>query len=262
MKRVILLCLLICTLFSVTVFGSSHFGIYDPYYYNQELHLLKIVYCEHPFTHIQATQPVSCDTPGYGYKICSCCGRILRRDFNYSDSLGCTFGDWVIKEKATPLSNGVKVRNCIRCDNYEEEVYNFNTISNNFIYIPTADIHSKLYVGALTQSNIDKYDLVYNVDYYGTKGPWVLGHQYGTLKNLYKVKIGDIIYIGVGNNIKSYIVRYSEFALQNERKTDIVGQTSNLSVLTDLEKETLHLYTCYGKDKDHRWMVLAELQSN
>ena len=81
-------------------------------------------------------------------------------NFNYSDSLGCTFGDWVIKEKATPLLNGLKVRECIRCDNKEEESYVFNTIAKNYIYIPTADIHSKLYVGDLTQSNIDKYDLV------------------------------------------------------------------------------------------------------
>ena len=90
----------------------------------------------------------------------------------------------------------------------------------------------------------------------------MLGHQYGSLKNLYKTKVGDMIYIGIDGVSKGYVVRYSEFALQNESKTDIIGQNSNISVLSNLEDETLHIYTCYGEEKDHRWMVLAELVEN
>lgn len=261
MKKIFLVlfvCLFICI--PTFVFGNSF--IYNSMDNSIEFQLLKLYYCNHPFSNIYQIEPPTCNEQGEGLKVCSICGRILRINSIIINKLGCNYNDWSISKKATPLSEGIKTRNCLRCSKEETQSYIFNTIGKDYIYIPTANIHSKLYVGALTQSNIDIYDLVYDTDYYGVKGVWVLGHQYGTLRDLHKVKVGDIIYIGVNNISKGYVVRYSEFALQNESKTDIIGQTSNVSVLSNLEGETLHIYTCYGKEKDHRWMVLAELIEN
>lgn len=263
MKRLnVLICvILFISLFSLSVFANN-ISILNSDIHTTELHLLKLYYCDHPLSHIYEIKSPTCDENGEGYRICSICGRILRINTVVIDNLGCNFGDWVISKKCTPLSDGEKIRTCIRCENLGYQSYQFNTIGKNYIYIPTADIHTKLYIGDLTQSNIDIYDLVYDRDYYGIDGVWVLGHQYGSLKNLHKTKVGDMIYIGVNGISKGYVVRYSEFALQNSNKTDIIGQTSNISVLSNLDGETLHIYTCYGKEKNHRWMVLAELVEN
>ena len=213
--------------------------------------------CPHSETHISILEEASCSKVGQQAIICNLCS--VHMEVQEIEMLSCEWGDWIESKYATPFEDGIKIRTCHICEKTETESYSMSMPSDNSIYIPATGICHPITVTKLSQSSVDNYDLVYDVNFFGSKGPWILGHRYGTLGLLPNVKVGQNIYISVNGNIKTYIVRYSEFAMQNPSWTDIVGQTSGLSVLSSLEKETLHMYTCYGETKNHRWMVLAEL---
>lgn len=199
----------------------------------------------------------TCANTGMSHEICTICETVFSE--HSIDALECSWGEWVEIKVATPISSGTKIRNCVNCGKEETTTYTMNMPHANSIYIPGTGICHKLYVGTMSQDSIDAHDLVYDTDYYWTTGPWVLGHRTGTMSKLPNVKVGQYIYLSINENIKTYVVRYSEFARQNDTWTDIIGQTSGKSVLSNLDDETLHMYTCYGTDKNDRWMVLAEL---
>lgn len=217
------------------------------------------VVCKHQNTSKEVIKESSCYEEGVEHLLCVECFAVLEE--NQLPILECSFGEWNITKYATPLDFGERCKTCINCNKFISESYKFSAPSSNFVYIPSSGICHSIYIGDMTQSNIDTHDLVYDTDYFGVKGPWILGHNYGTLGKLPNVKVGQIVYISINGNVKTYVVKYSEFAMQNNTLTDIIGQSSGISVLSNLAGETLHMYTCYGSTKNHRWMVLAELVS-
>lgn len=213
----------------------------------------------HLESHSIIVEEPSCYKEGLEHIVCSLCAEVL--EVRPVPVIDCSFGDWKISKYSTPFERGERYKVCGYCKQKQVESYSMTMPSANSIYAPGTGICHSFYVGDMTQGNIDSHDLVYDNGYFGVSGPWILGHNYGTLSMLPNVEVGQNIYISVNGNIRTYVVRYSEFAMQNETWTDIVGQSSGLSVLSNLYGETLHMYTCYGKTKNHRWMVLAELVS-
>jgi sortase (surface protein transpeptidase) len=111
-------------------------------------------------------------------------------------------------------------------------------------------------ISSFTQSAVDKYDIVYTTEAMDSNNPFILGHNHGTMQYISKINKGDLIYVSVNGNVRTYKVVVSEFAMQNNSHTDIIGQSSGYSIWDNLGGETLHMYTCYGVNNG-RWMVLA-----
>lgn len=132
----------------------------------------------------------------------------------------------------------------------------------NSIYIPGTGINNSFTISSFTQGAVDDFDIVYTESTEGgLNDPFVLGHNYRTLGNLEKAEVGHNIYLVKNGVIEIYKIVVSEYGLQNESCTDIVGQFTGTSVWHNYDCKTLHIYTCYGSNVDGRWMVLATLVS-
>lgn len=132
-------------------------------------------------------------------------------------------------------------------------------LENNYIYITGTDINNKIVIGSFTQKAVDKYDIVYAEDTsLGSDDPFVLGHDYRSLGILYQTEVGALIYLNIDNVTEIYEVVISEYGIQNKSKDDIIGQTTGTSIWDSYEEKTLHLYTCYGNNRNGRWIVLAK----
>lgn len=132
----------------------------------------------------------------------------------------------------------------------------------NSIYIPGTGINNSFTISSFTQGAIDDLDIVYTESTEGgLNNPFILGHNYRTLGNLDRAEVGQNIYLVKNGVIEIYKIVVSEYGLQNESWTDIVGQSTGTSVWHNYDCKTLHIYTCYGSNVDGRWMVLATLVS-
>ena len=139
------------------------------------------------------------------------------------------------------------------------EYYNMSELENNSIYITGTDINHGFTISSFTQSAVDTYDIVYTEETdLGSNNPFVLGHNYGTLGILNQTKVGAHIYLNINGVIEIYEVVVSEYALQNSAWTDIIGQTTGTSLWHNYGCKTLHMYTCYGNNRNGRWLVLAK----
>lgn len=185
--------------------------------------------------------------------VCLECSTIVESE--QTDALGHGWSDWKIVKYALPDVSGTKEQTCYRCGEKETSSYVF-TMARNAIYVPNTDINASFVPCGLSQDSVDRYDLVYDTSYFGVAGPWILGHNYGTLRHLPQVKVGQTIYLSVNGQIQKYRVIISEFAMQNESWTDIIGQSSGYSIFDDMGGTTLRMYTCYG-GKNGRWVVFA-----
>lgn len=71
----------------------------------------------------------------------------------------------------------------------------------------------------------------------------IAGHSGSTtvsyFKNLYKLRIGDIIYLEYDDYVYKYEVDYKYLVMKN----------GNVEIIRDNNKESLTLITCYGNDK-------------
>lgn len=169
--------------------------------------------------------------------------------------------------KASSSNNGRQVY-CVIKDKYgnsrKTNTVTINMVSmagKNSVYIPNAGINKKVTLAAMTQANINKYDMVYvksSDDFYDNNA-YIIGHNTGTLKNLKKTKVGQYIYVSVNDKVETYKVYVSEYALQNSKKTDIIGQTTGTSIWeSSYDYKILRLSTCHGSNKNGRWMVMAK----
>ena len=149
-----------------------------------------------------------------------------------------------------------KYREC-SCGNKEFITYSLN-LGENYIFIEGTNLIGSLFVGDLTQNNIDVYDMVYSEELNGHTGPWILGHRTKTMKYLQNVSVGDTIYVSINGTVNTYKVIISEYGLQNNSWTDIICQQSGYSIFNDFEAKTLRMYTCYGEENG-RWVVFASL---
>lgn len=128
----------------------------------------------------------------------------------------------------------------------------------NALLIPGAGIHSNLTVAPYTQESVDNNDVIYSLDN-GKNNPYVLGHDYGSLRKLHKTEIGQYIYISIAGKKEAYRVVVSEYARSTDDELDIIGQETGASIRDSLGDKTLHLYTCHGWRESGRWIVLAVL---
>ena len=76
--------------------------------------------------HTEEVIPASeatCDKPGLTEGIkCSVCGEILKAQTETGPATGHTYGDWVVKEEATCVKEGTKVRTCTKCNDKQTEI--------------------------------------------------------------------------------------------------------------------------------------------
>lgn len=130
----------------------------------------------------------------------------------------------------------------------------------NALYIPTAGIHTGLTVASYTQEAVDQHDVVYTLDN-GDSHPFILGHDYGTLRKLHKTEVGDYIYISIAGKVEAYKVVVSEYARSSDDDRDITGQETGANLRDSCGDKTLHMYTCHGWRESGRWLVLARLDT-
>lgn len=128
----------------------------------------------------------------------------------------------------------------------------------NALLIPGAGIHANLRVASYTQEAVDNNDVVYSLDN-GKNHPFILGHDYGSLRKLHKTEIGGYIYTSIAGKEEAYRVVVSEYARSTDNERDIIGQETGASIRDSLGNKTLHLYTCHGWRENGRWLVLAVL---
>ncbi len=228
----------------------------------------------HKESYLTTLQEASCGAEGLEALICQECD-VTVEEFPL-DRLACTYGDWSYTKFATPFEEGELSRQCAVCGQLDTKAYTMTMPGENSIYIPGTDVVGQINIASFTQSSVDRYDMILcesSPDFEGitAEDPIVLGHNYGTLGDLYHVTVGQKIYLSVRGQLRVYEVVDSEYAEESCDHTDVVGQDSHLSVFDHSghmsafdhsSKEALHLYTCY-KRKDNsyrsagRWMVLA-----
>ena len=207
----------------------------------------------HINTHTEIKEP-TCTDEGKEMLICNECGSIISE--TTLPVVEHIYGDWKIQQYATPIKDGSKYREC-SCGHKEISTYSLN-LGENYIFIEGTNLVGSLFVGDLTQNNIDVYDMVYSEELNGHAGPWILGHRTKTMKYLQNISVGDNIYVSINGTVNTYKVIISESGLQNNSWTDIICQQSGYSIFNDFEAKTLRMYTCYGEENE-RWVVFASL---
>ena len=209
--------------------------------------------CSHEGTYTEESAVADCENEGAIDTLCYECHTILEQEI--VPALGHDFGGWSIVKYAIPESSGTKQRVCGVCTKTESQSYAFS-MPENGMYVPGTDFNHSFVIAEMSQDSVDRYDLVYDSSYFGTAGPWILGHNTGSMRYLPQIKVGSIVYISVGGNISRYKVQISESAMQNSSWTDIIGNNSGKSIFSNMGGATLRMYTCYG-GTNGRWIVLA-----
>lgn len=218
--------------------------------------LVAVCYCPHKVTYTKIVKEATCTEKGQMEIICERCDKIIGQK-DLAQKLH-VFGEYELKVEPTPIEPGLEVRKCFACLK-EEERECFLELANNSIYITGTDIQKGFTISSFTQWAVDSYDIVYTEgSMLGSNDPFVLGHRYGTLGLLYQTKVGANIYLNLNGVIEVYEVVISEYGLQNSSMSDIIGQTTGTSMWHSYGGKTLHMYTCYGNDRNGRWLVLAK----
>ncbi|MBR3614766.1 MAG: hypothetical protein IKL55_06270 [Clostridia bacterium] len=195
---------------------------------------------------------------GLEVRICKKCSKEETREY-FCEHKITEDEKWIYEKYATPFEEGRRYKRCNLCDAKISEKYTIPELENNSIYICGTDIKKQFTISSFTQSAVDRYNIVYTENSkLGSNNPFVLGHNYGTLGILYQTKIGEHIYLYINGTIEIYEVIISEYGLQNSAKSDIIGQTTGISIWNTYDCKTLHMYTCYGNNRNGRWIVLAK----
>ena len=196
--------------------------------------------------------------PGVEVRVCEICFKEETREYFCEHQVN-TEEDWNYEKYALPFESGIRYKHCLLCKTKLYENYEIPALDNNSIYIVGTDIRNSFTISSFTQSAVDSYDIVYTVETkLGQNNPFILGHNYGTLGILNQTEVGTHIYISINGVIEIYEVVVSEFAMQNAAKSDIIGQTTGTTLWDYYEEKTLHMYTCYGENRNGRWLVLAK----
>lgn len=212
----------------------------------------------HTFGDYKLTIKPSAFKPGLEVRVCSVCLKEEEREYFCVHEVNDE-EEWTYVKYATPFERGERYKNCYLCGAKVSATYTIPKLENNSIYITGTDIKKGFTISSFTQSAVDKYDIVYTEGTkIGSNNPFILGHKYGTLGMLYQTKVGEHIYLYINGVIEIYEVVISEYGLQNSSWTDIIGQTTGTSIWDNLDCKTLHMYTCYGNNRNGRWIVLAK----
>lgn len=212
----------------------------------------------HTFGEYELTIKPTASEPGVEIRVCSTCSKEEKREY-YCPHKADSEERWVYTKYATPFERGERYKHCYLCGAELRESYAIPTLKDNSIYITGTDIKHGFTISSFTQSAVDSYDIVYTEgSELGANNPFVLGHNYGTLGRLYQTKVGDYVYLNINGTIEIYKVVVSEYGVQNSAMDDIIGQTTGTSIWKQYDSKTLHMYTCYGNNRNGRWMVLAK----
>ena len=259
----------------------------------EEVQYLPIDKIPHAETKSVTVQEPTCSAEGIAHLVCIECEAVA--DEVPIPVLECNYGDWKISTYATPFESGVRSRECQDCGRELIESYSIE-LPKNYLYIPEADILCKFTVSSFTQGAVDSCDVVYTKNAYGVtdpSNPFILGHWFGSLTTMWHTPVGAKIYVNIDNNIETYEVLNSEYAVQ-QKKVYHIGQETGVNVWDaygsamnseyavfgryhmgkDLWPEqndgkTLHMYTCHNKSDrpgwkpehggEGRWIILANL---
>lgn len=212
--------------------------------------------CLHEAITFVTIKEATCSEEGKEVGICDECNETIEE--RVLNLLDCTYGKWVYTKYSTPVESGERYKKCSECGNTVSESYTMSMPGDDSIYIAGTDIKACYKISSFTQKAVDKYDIVYTEETsLGSNNPFILGHKYRTLGKLSQTKVGSYIYLSKNGEIETYKVIISEYGLQNDDETDIIGQTTGTSIWDTFDGKTLHIYSCYGKNDDGRWMVLA-----
>lgn len=246
----------------------------------------------HESTHTAVTKEPTCYETGIEAEICDVCENVVEE--HALEMTECTYGEWIYARYATPFEDGERYKECEVCGKKETEDYSI-TMEDNSIYIPGTGINNRMAISYFTQAAVNGNDMVYTEKAYAQNGennPFVLGHYYGSLGNLYKTEVGQKIYLNRDGKIETYEVVVSEYAVEEYAGVKMIGQTTGTNIWDtfssvipskyavygkphggrDLWEEvndgkTLHIYTCHNKKEPWqsndgsrgRWIVLAVL---
>lgn len=191
----------------------------------------------------------NCQQEGVIETICADCGAVVNsRKTPITDH---AWSNWAITNYAQPGGTGTKERHCTTCSLSETQTYSFE-LRNNSFYV-NGIFNNSLALGSYTQACLDANDIVYT-RLYG--GPVIVGHNYRSLGTLYRVRVGQIIYINVNNQLSKYQVFLSEPALTSA--LDITSNYSHTNLSDYAYQDVLRMYTCYDYSANaDKWMVMA-----
>lgn len=196
--------------------------------------------------------------PGLEVRSCRICLKEEEREYFCKHEVNVE-EDWKYTKYAITFESGERYKHCSFCNAVMLETYDVPVLENNSIYIVGTDIKKSFTISSFTQSAVDSYDIVYTEgSKLGKNNPFVLGHRYGTLGILDQTEVGTHIYLHINGVIEIYEVIVSEYGIQNAAKSDIIGRNSGVSIWDSYDCKTLHMYTCYGENRNGRWMVLAK----
>lgn len=159
-----------------------------------------------------------------------------------------------------PNENGYQTIKCDNCGHTQTTTLYFEPKAANSIYMPTADINAKFVVGQCNQYYTDTYDITVDYNFINSTNPVMFGHNYRSLGPIYKVKVGDYIYLTENGTTTTYRVTHSEAGTDVNGGTNIKGVDTGVLCIDSSSTKTLRIFTCYnsiyyGKC---RWIILAQ----
>lgn len=166
----------------------------------------------------------------------------------------------ICEVEATPEKDGKIIYRCKICFNGKEEKIKFDVTDKTKLYIPSLDLNIDIEFAECNQENTDKYDVCCDMNLIDKNNPLFWGHNNRTMKDLYKIKVGDIIYFVYDNKIEKYVVTISEEGYIIDDGANIMGKESKVKCISKYGNKTLHFFTCHQTifNYNARWIVLAE----
>lgn len=216
--------------------------------------------CEHANTYTSVIKEANCFEFGKMQIICKKCEYILEERILEKEEHKVNSEErWTYTKYATIEESGERYKHCCVCNAILPETYTIPFLGENSIYINGTNVNACFTKSSFTQHSVDKYDIVYTEESdIGLNNPFILGHNYGNLGSLYQTQIGEHIYLCINGITEVYEVFVSEYGVSICDSTDIIGKSTGSSILDTYDYKTLHLYTCYGTNRNGRWIVLAK----
>ena len=166
----------------------------------------------------------------------------------------------VMQKDATPIKDGKNIYRCSVCFTGYEQAVSYSSKNKTELCIPSIDLSADVVMAECNQKNTDTYDICCDIKAINENNPLFFGHSNNSLGKLCEVKVGDIIYFTHNDEIGKYKVIVSEEGHLVDGGRNIIGNKTKSECISDMEKETLHFFTCYQTpfNVKGRWMVLAE----
>ncbi len=166
----------------------------------------------------------------------------------------------VMQKDATPVKDGKNIYRCSVCFTGYEQAVSYSVKNKTELYIPSVNLSADVMMAECNQENTDTYDICCDTKAINENNPLFFGHSNNSLGKLHEVEVGDIIYFTHNNEIGKYKVVVSEEGHLVDGGRNIIGNQTKSECVSDMEKETLHFFTCYQTpfNVKGRWMVLAE----